>query len=238
MSDALLALTNVSAGYGDVRVLRDVTLEVGAGEIVTLLGANGAGKTTLLRCVSRLLDVTAGTIALNDDDITRAPSSRVVERGVAHVPEGRRLWPEMTVEENLMLGAYPRRARNGISDARERVFALFPRIKERRRQVAGTLSGGEQQMVAIARGLMSQPALLMLDEPSLGLAPLVMHELFAAIAQIQRSGVTVLLVEQNVKQALEIATRGYVLEEGEIRASGTRAELLASDEIQKAYLGL
>jgi len=234
----LLALSHVSAGYGDVRVLEDVSLEVPAGETVAILGANGAGKTTLLRCISRLVDVVSGTIALDGDDVTRAPSARIVERGVAHVPEGRRLWPEMSVEENLQLGAYPRRARSGFEEARERVFTLFPRIKERRSQIAGTLSGGEQQMVAIARGLMSQPALLMLDEPSLGLAPLVMSELFATIAAIQRSGVTVLLVEQNVKQALETATRGYVIEEGRIHTSGTRDELLASDEIQKAYLGL
>jgi branched-chain amino acid transport system ATP-binding protein len=238
MSRPLLSLSHVCAGYGDIRVLEDVSLEVPAGETVALLGANGAGKTTLLRCISRLIDVTEGAIALDGEDVTHVAPARLVERGVAHVPEGRRLWPEMSVDENLLLGAYPRRARSGVAEARERVFTLFPRVKERRRQIAGTLSGGEQQMVAIARGLMSQPALLMLDEPSLGLAPVVMAELFRAIALIQRGGVTVLLVEQNVKQALEIAARGYVIEGGRIHTSGTRDQLLASDEIQKAYLGL
>jgi branched-chain amino acid transport system ATP-binding protein len=234
----LLALAHVSGGYGDVRVLDDVSLEVYAGEIVTILGANGAGKTTMLLTISRLIDATAGAIALDGEDITRAASARVVELGLAHVPEGRRLWPEMSVEENLMLGAYTPRARPGLGAELERVFTLFPRVKERRRQTAGTLSGGEQQMVAIARGLMSRPTVLMLDEPSLGLAPVVMHELFASVQTIQASGVAVVLVEQNVKQALEIATRGYVLEGGRITTSGSRDELLASDEIQKAYLGL
>jgi branched-chain amino acid transport system ATP-binding protein len=234
----MLALAHVSAGYGDVRVLDDVSLEVHAGEIVTILGANGAGKTTLLLTISRLIDATAGAIALGGVDITRAASARVVQLGLAHVPEGRRLWPEMSVEENLLLGAYASRARKGIDEALERVFALFPRVKERRRQTAGTLSGGEQQMVAIARGLMSQPMVLLLDEPSLGLAPVIMRELFASIRAIQATGVAVALVEQNVKQALEIATRGYVIEGGKILMSGSRDELLASDDIQKAYLGL
>ncbi len=238
MSRPLLALDHVSSGYGDVRVLDDVSLEVHAGELVTILGANGAGKTTMLLTISRLVDASAGAIVLDGEDITRASSARVVERGLAHVPEGRRLWPEMSVEENLMLGAYTPRARAGLGAELDRVFTLFPRIKERRRQTAGTLSGGEQQMVAIARGLMSRPTVLMLDEPSLGLAPVVMGELFAAVQTIQGSGVAVVLVEQNVKQALELATRGYVLEGGRITASGSRDELLGSDEIQKAYLGL
>ncbi len=234
----MLALAHICAGYGDVRVLDDVSLEVHAGEIVTILGANGAGKTTLLLTISRLIDATAGAIALGGVDITRAASARVVQLGLAHVPEGRRLWPEMSVEENLLLGAYAPRARRGIDEALERVFVLFPRVKERRRQTAGTLSGGEQQMVAIARGLMSQPMVLLLDEPSLGLAPVIMRELFASIRAIQATGVAVALVEQNVKQALEIATRGYVIEGGKILMSGSRDELLASDDIQKAYLGL
>ena len=238
MSLPLLSLDHVYAGYGDVGVLDDVSLEIHAGEIVTILGANGAGKTTLLLTISRLVDATAGAVALGSEDITRAPSARVVELGVAHVPEGRRLWPEMSVEENLLLGAYTPRARSGIEGALERAFTLFPRIKERRRQTAGTLSGGEQQMVAIARGLMSQPTVLLLDEPSLGLAPLIMHELFESIRTIQAAGVAIALVEQNVKQALEIATRGYVLEGGKILMSGSRDALLASDDIQKAYLGL
>jgi branched-chain amino acid transport system ATP-binding protein len=238
MSQPLLSLAHVSAGYGDVRVLDDVSLEIQAGEIVTILGANGAGKTTMLLTISRLIDSTAGSIALQGEDITRAASARVVELGLAHVPEGRRLWPEMSVEENLLLGAYARRAHSGTDAALERVFTLFPRVKERRRQTAGTLSGGEQQMVAIGRGLMSQPSVLLLDEPSLGLAPVIMHELFASIRVIQKNGVAIALVEQNVKQALEIATRGYVIEGGKVLMSGSRDELLASDDIQKAYLGL
>jgi branched-chain amino acid transport system ATP-binding protein len=238
VSQPLLALDHIRAGYGDILVLDDVSVDVHAGEIVTILGANGAGKTTLLLTVSRLIDATAGAITLCGEDVTRAPSERLVELGLAHVPEGRKLWPEMTVEENLLLGAYVARARRGSGEALERVFALFPRVKERRRQTAGTLSGGEQQMVAIARGLMSQPRVLLLDEPSLGLAPVVLHELFASIRTIQAGGVAIVLVEQNVKQALEIATRGYVLESGAIVMSGSRDELLASSDIQKAYLGL
>lgn len=238
MSLPLLALDHVSAGYGDIGVLDDVSLEIHAGEIVTILGANGAGKTTLLLTISRLVEATAGAIALCGENITRASSARIVELGLAHVPEGRRLWPEMSVEENLWLGAYTPRARRGAGEALERVFALFPRIQERRHQTAGTLSGGEQQMVAIARGLMSQPKVLLLDEPSLGLAPLIIHQLFASIRAIRAGGVAVALVEQNVKQALEIATRGYVIEGGKILMAGSRDELLASDDIQRAYLGL
>ena len=238
MGQPLLALDHLFAGYGDIRVLEDLSLDVHAGEIVTILGANGAGKTTLLLTISRLIDPSAGSIALCGEDVTRAPSERIVELGLAHVPEGRKLWPEMSVEENLLLGAYVSRARRGIDEALQRVFTLFPRVKERRRQTAGTLSGGEQQMVAIARGLMSQPRVLLLDEPSLGLAPVVLHELFASIRTIQAGGVAIVLVEQNVKQALEIATRGYVIESGTIVMSGTRDQLLASDDIQKAYLGL
>ncbi len=238
MGQPLLALDHLSAGYGDIRVLEDLSLDVHAGEIVTILGANGAGKTTLLLTISRLIDPSAGSIVLCGEDVTRARSERIVELGLAHVPEGRKLWPEMSVEENLLLGAYVSRARRGIDEALQRVFTLFPRVKERRRQTAGTLSGGEQQMVAIARGLMSQPRVLLLDEPSLGLAPVVLHELFASIRTIQAGGVAIVLVEQNVKQALEIATRGYVIESGTIVMSGSRDELLASDDIQKAYLGL
>jgi branched-chain amino acid transport system ATP-binding protein len=234
----MLELRDVAVAYGDVRVLWDVSLRVERGEIVTLVGANGAGKTTLLRAISRTVPVLGGTIELEGERIDRAPSARVVELGVAHVPEGRRLWPDMNVEDNLRLGSYPRRARADVQASLEHVFALFPRVKERRRQVCGTLSGGEQQMVAIGRGLMSKPAILMLDEPSLGLAPIVVSEMFAAVQRINAEGTTVLLVEQNVRQALEIATRGYVIETGRVVGSGTRDELLASDQIKKAYLGL
>ena len=234
----MLEVNALAVAYGDVQVLWDVTLRVEQGEIVTLLGANGAGKTTLLRAISRTVPVRGGTIALDGERIERAPSARVVELGIAHVPEGRRLWPDMNVEDNLLLGAYPRRARAGVRSSLDYVFGLFPRVAERRAQIAGTLSGGEQQMVAIARGLMSKPSLLMLDEPSLGLAPIIVAELFDTIRRINAAGTTVLLVEQNVRQALEIATRGYVVETGRVVSSGTRAELLGSDEIKKAYLGL
>ncbi|HEX3549692.1 MAG TPA: ABC transporter ATP-binding protein [Candidatus Elarobacter sp.] len=234
----MLEVDTLAVAYGDVQVLWDVSLRVARGEIVTLLGANGAGKTTLLRAVSRTVPVKAGTIALDGERLDRAPSKRVVDLGIAHVPEGRKLWPDMSVEDNLRLGAYTRRARPAVRDSLEHVFTLFPRVAERRRQLAGTLSGGEQQMVAIARGLMSKPSILMLDEPSLGLAPIVVAEMFETIRRINTEGTTVLLVEQNVRQALEIATRGYVIETGRVRTSGTRDELLASDEIQKAYLGL
>jgi branched-chain amino acid transport system ATP-binding protein len=234
----MLEIDRLAVAYGDVQVLWDVSLRVEEGEIVTLLGANGAGKTTLLRAVSRTVPSRAGTIVLNGERIERAPSARVVELGIAHVPEGRRLWPDMSVEDNLLLGSYARRARPDVRRSLAHVFGLFPRIEERRAQIAGTLSGGEQQMVAIARGLMSKPTLLMLDEPSLGLAPIIVAELFETIRRINAGGTTVLLVEQNVRQALEIATRGYVVETGRVVSSGTRDELLASDEIKKAYLGL
>ena len=174
------------------------------GEIVTLVGANGAGKTTLLRAISRTVPVRGGTISLDGERLERAPSARIVELGIAHVPEGRRLWPDMSVEDNLLLGAYPRRARSRVRETLESVFTLFPRVAERRRQIAGTLSGGEQQMVAIGRGMMSLPSILILDEPSLGLAPIIVAEMFAAIGRINAAGTTVLLVEQNVRQALEI----------------------------------
>jgi branched-chain amino acid transport system ATP-binding protein len=234
----MLEIDQLAVAYGDVQVLWDVSLRVERGEIVILVGANGAGKTTLLRAISRTVPVRGGTISLDGERIDRAPSTRIVELGVAHVPEGRRLWPEMNVEDNLLLGAYPRRSRAAAQETLQHVFAMFPRVAERRRQVAGTLSGGEQQMVAIGRGLMSRPSILMLDEPSLGLAPIVVAEMFEAVRRINEEGTTVLLVEQNVRQALEIATRGYVVETGRVVGSGTQAELLASDEIRKAYLGL
>ena len=234
----MLEVNALAVAYGDVQVLWDVSLRIERGEIVTLLGANGAGKTTLLRAISRTVPVKGGTIALDGERLERAPSSRCVELGVAHVPEGRRLWPDMSVEDNLLLGSYPRRARADVKRSLDYVFALFPRVLERRRQMAGTLSGGEQQMVAIARGLMSKPSILMLDEPSLGLAPIVVAEMFEAVRRINAEGTTVLLVEQNVRQALELAMRGYVIETGRVVSCGTRAELLGSDEIKKAYLGL
>jgi len=234
----MLEIEDLVVGYGDIGVLWKCSLRIERGEVVTLLGANGAGKTTLMRAISRIVNSTSGRIVLEGSDITKAPSQNVVHAGIAHVPEGRKLWPDMTVEENLLLGAYPRRARASSAQTLAEVYALFPRVRERRKQIAGTLSGGEQQMVAIGRGLMSKPDLLMLDEPSLGLAPIIVGELFESIRAINARGTTVLLVEQNVRGALEVASRGYVLETGRVVTTGTRDELLASDEIQKAYLGL
>jgi branched-chain amino acid transport system ATP-binding protein len=234
----MLEIANLHVGYGEIRVIEDCSLRVERGEIVTLLGANGAGKTTLMRAVSRLIDPNAGRISFENSEITRAPASRVVEAGIAQVPEGRKLWPDMSVEDNLLLGAYAKRARPHAAQSLEEVYALFPRVKQRRRQIAGTLSGGEQQMVAIGRGLMSRPSLLMLDEPSLGLAPIVVAEVFASIRAINARGVTVFLIEQSVAGALELASRGYVLETGRIVMQGSREELLASEMVRKAYLGL
>jgi branched-chain amino acid transport system ATP-binding protein len=234
----MLEVEGLRVGYGEIRVVEDCSLRIDRGEIVALLGANGAGKTTLMRAISRLIDPTAGRIMLEGEDITRASASHVVDVGVAHVPEGRKLWPDMSVEDNLLLGAYPHRARPHIAESLEEVYALFPRVRERRRQVAGTLSGGEQQMVAIGRGLMSRPSLLMLDEPSLGLAPIIVSEVFGSIRKINARGTTVLLVEQNVAGALQLATRGYVLETGRTVMQGSRDELLSSELVRKAYLGL
>jgi branched-chain amino acid transport system ATP-binding protein len=234
----MLEIERLQVGYGEIRVLEECSLHVERGEIVALLGANGAGKTTLMRAISRLIDPSAGTISLEGKDITRASAAHVVDAGLAQVPEGRKLWPEMTVEDNLLLGAFARRARPQTAESLAEVYAIFPRVKERRRQIAGTLSGGEQQMVAIARGLMSQPSLLMLDEPSLGLAPIIVAEVFASIRKINARGTTVFLVEQNVAGALELASRGYVLETGRIVMEGSREQLLGSEMVRKAYLGL
>jgi branched-chain amino acid transport system ATP-binding protein len=234
----LLEVASLVAAYGQVRALWDVSLEVGEGEIVTLLGANGAGKTTTMRVLSGLLRPRSGTVTFAGQRIDRFPPPRIVQAGLVQIPEGRRLWPRMTVLENLELGAYPPPLRAQRHDAMKWVFSLFPRLNERRNQLAGTLSGGEQQMLAIGRGLMSRPRLLMLDEPSLGLAPILVHEVFKIITQINDRGVTVLLVEQNVRQALEVAHRGYVLETGQIVRAGPARDLLEDPEIKRAYLGL
>jgi branched-chain amino acid transport system ATP-binding protein len=227
----------LEVAYGEVQALWGVSLEVHAGEIVTLLGSNGAGKTTTLRTISRLLRPRAGRILFDGQEIQGLAPHAVVALGIAQVPEGRRLWPNLTVWENLRLGAYPARARADLETHRARLVELFPRLGERRDQLAGTLSGGEQQMVAIARALMSQPRLLMLDEPSLGLAPLVVKEVFEVVRTIRDAGTTVLLVEQNVNRALEVADRGYVLETGRVVLQGPSAELLANPEVRTAYLG-
>jgi len=234
----LLEVEKIAAAYGEVRALWDVSFSVQTGEIVTLLGANGAGKTTTMRVISGLLRPLGGEVRLGGRPIHRLPAPRIVASGIVQIPEGRRLWPRMSVLENLELGAYLPESRARRAQTLDWVFSLFPRLAERRAQLAGTLSGGEQQMLAIGRGLMSRPRLLMLDEPSLGLAPILVREVFEIVRKINAEGVTVLLVEQNVRQALELATRGYVLETGRITRSGTAAELLQDPEIKRAYLGM
>src|SRR3989441_2497819 len=235
---SLLRLDSVEAGYRDLVAVRDVSLSVGVGEVVALIGGNGAGKTTTLRAISGLLPLRSGRIEFAGERLDGLGSAQVVARGIAHVPEARQLFPTMTVRENLELGSRSGEARRGRAETLAWVFELFPRLLERERQMAGTLSGGEQQMGAIGRGLMAKPRLLMLDEPSLGLAPLMVDELFACIRRIHAEQVTILLVEQNVHQALGIADRAYVLENGRTVRTGTAVELLADDTIQAAYLGL
>jgi len=234
---SLLELRGLDVFHGDLPALRDVTLSVEAGEILSVVGANGAGKTTMLRTISGLLRPRAGEIVLDEARLDRLPCHAVVERGVVQVPEGRKIFPSLTVLENLELGSYTSRARAERRQTLERVFALFPILGERRRQVAGTLSGGQQQMLAIGRALMALPRILMLDEPSLGLAPLVVQEIFGIIAEINRAGTTILLVEQNTRQALALAQRGYVLENGRVALVGRGSELLDNEHVRRAYLG-
>lgn len=234
----MLELSNVSAAYGDIRALWDVSLRVEKGNIVTLLGSNGAGKTTTLRTVSGVLHPIGGNILFEGESIVNRAPHDIVELGIAHIPEGRRLFPDMTVIENLEMGSYPPNARSRRRQTLQSIFELFPVLAERRRQLVGSMSGGEQQMVAIGRGLMARPKLLLVDEPSLGLAPLLVAEVFRVIKQIQSSGVTILLVEQNVRSALEVAQRAYILENGRIVREGNSGALLLDDEVRKAYLGL
>jgi branched-chain amino acid transport system ATP-binding protein len=234
----MLRVQDLEVFYGDVQALWGVSFEVRDGEIVTLVGSNGAGKTTTLRTISGVLSPAQGQIWLDGAEIHRLASHAIVARGIGHIPEGRRLWPGMTVLENLELGAYPKGARPRGRESLEWVFSLFPHLRERTGQLAGTLSGGEQQMLAIGRALMARPRLLMLDEPSLGLAPRLVAELFRVIREINGQGVTVLLVEQNVHQALEIAHRAYVLETGRIVKEGEARALLSDPAIKEAYLGL
>jgi branched-chain amino acid transport system ATP-binding protein len=234
----VLRLEQVAAGYGTFQALFAVSLEVQAGEAVAVIGPNGAGKTTLLRVISKLIDVSAGEIRLDGTSLNPVPAHRVIELGVAHVPENRRLFPRLSVEENLRIGAYTPAARARFAERLAYVFELFPRLAERRTQLAGTLSGGEQQMCAIGRGLMSAPKLLLLDEPSAGLAPVIVEQLFELVDRIRAEGFTVLIVEQNIRQVLQVVDRAYLLETGQIKLSGTAAELLASDDIRRAYIGL
>ena len=233
----LLEVRDLRVRYGAIEALRGVSLEVPAGQVVALIGANGAGKSTTLRAVSRMIPLAAGAVALAGEDVTRLASHQLVARGMAHAPEGRGIFLNLTVRENLELGAYLRTDRDGVAADAAASDALFPILAERRDQVAGTLSGGEQQMLAVARALMSRPRLLLLDEPSLGLAPQVVEKIFSVLRQVNERGVALLLVEQNAHKALQLAHRAYVLETGQIVMSGTGRELLQSPEVRKAYLG-
>ena len=234
----MLSLTDVSAGYGTFQALFGVSLEVKAGESVAVIGPNGAGKTTLLRAISKLIALTGGEVTMQGRSLKDVAAHEVIATGISHVPENRRLFPRLTVEENLKMGAYVFSSRKNFSERKEFVYRLFPRMHERRAQAAGTLSGGEQQMCAIGRALMSGPKLLLLDEPSAGLAPVVVQSIMQMVKRICAEGYTVLIVEQNIRQVLKVVDRAYLLETGRIRQSGSSAELLASDEIRKTYLGL
>jgi branched-chain amino acid transport system ATP-binding protein len=234
----VLELAGINAGYGAFQALFDVSMKVEAGEAVAVIGANGAGKTTLLRVISGLLPASSGDMAMEGVNLRTTAPHRIVETGIAHVPEGRRLFPRLSVENNLKMGAFIPPARAKLGERLSFVYELFPRLQERRKQAAGTLSGGEQQMCAIGRALMSGPKLILLDEPSMGLAPVIVQQVFDFVRRIRSEGYTVLIVEQNVSQVLKIADRAYLLEVGRMRMSGPAAELLASDEIRKTYMGL
>ncbi len=234
----MLKIDNLHFSYGDLNVLWDVSLDVQDGEIVTVVGANGAGKSTLLKNISRLVKPKSGSITFNGINVEKHLAHEVVELGIVQVPEGRRIFPQMTVVENLRMGSYIERARKKRDENMERIFSLFPRLKEREKQLGGTMSGGEQQMLAIARGLMADPKLLLLDEPSLGLSPLLVKNIFNIINEIRKQGVTILLVEQNVYQSLRIADRGYVLETGRIVLKEQGETLLNDEHVKKAYLGM
>jgi branched-chain amino acid transport system ATP-binding protein len=235
MSDLLFEIENLEVAYGSITALKGISLNVHKGEIVTILGANGAGKTTTMQTISQLLKAKNGSIRFKGQELTKLPAHKVVKLGISHSPEGRRVFGVLTVEENLTLGAFTSKSID--KKTLKWVYQLFPRLEERRKQLAGTLSGGEQQMLAIGRALMSNPEMLLLDEPSLGIAPILVKAIFAQIKEIAKQGVTVLLVEQNAKAALKLADRGYVLDLGTIAMAGSAAELLASEKIQEAYLG-
>jgi len=234
----MLEIKNINVFYGDLQVIHDVSFNVGKGEVVALIGANGAGKSTILRTISGLVDTKAGEIVFDGQAINKLHNYSLIELGLVHVPEARRLFPEMTVEENLDIGSLRGEAKKQRKANKDKIFDLFPRLAERRRQLSGTLSGGEQQMLAIGRGLMSLPKLMMLDEPSLGLAPILVKEVFRVIEQVRSEGMTVLIVEQNVKQTLSIADRAYVLENGKIVMSGKASDLANDEHVKAAYLGV
>lgn len=234
---AMLTVENINVYYGVIHALKDISFQVNEGEIVALIGANGAGKTTTLQTVSGMLSAKSGSIRFQDQEISRMPEHKIVKQGISHVPEGRRMFSNLTVLENLKMGAYTRKDKQEINNSLEMVYERFPRLKERTRQLAGTLSGGEQQMLAMGRAMMSHPKLLMLDEPSMGLAPILVQQIFDIIKELHAAGTTILLVEQNAEMALAIADRAYVCESGRIVLSGTGAELAASDQIKRAYLG-
>lgn len=233
----MLVLNNIHVYYGAIHALKGISFEVNKGEIVTLIGSNGAGKSTCLKTISGLLRPKEGSLSFKENDLASISAPQIVAKGISHVPEGRRIFANMSVSENLDLGAYLRKDGAGIKEDMERVFTLFPRLKERKRQLAGTLSGGEQQMLAMGRALMSKPELLLLDEPSMGLAPILVKQIFEIIQEINSLGTTILLVEQNAMMALSIASRAYVLETGKIVLAGDAKELMESEEIKKAYLG-
>ena len=233
----LLTVDRISVFYGPVQAIRDVSFNVGKGEIVTLIGANGAGKSTVLRAISGVIRPSAGSIVHGGKSIAGLPSHRIARMGIAHVPEGRGVFADMSVRENLEMGAYTRSSRKEVEESFERVFSLFPRLAERENQLSGTLSGGEQQMLAIGRGLVQRPDLLLLDEPSMGLSPVLVGEIFRMIGEISKAGTTILLVEQNASMALAIADRGYVLEGGEITLSGKASDLQEDSKVRAAYLG-
>ncbi|MEF9934010.1 MAG: ABC transporter ATP-binding protein [Clostridium sp.] len=233
----MLKVNELDVFYGGIHALNKLSFEVKEGEIVTLVGSNGAGKSTVLKSISNLIKIRGGSIIFEEEDITKTPSEKIVGKGLIHVPEGRRIFNKLTVEENLLMGAYLRKNKAEIKEDLDYVYTLFSRLKERKKQMGGTLSGGEQQMLAIGRGIMSRPKLLALDEPSMGLAPIVIDEIFSAIKGLNKKGLTVLLVEQNANIALSIADRGYVIETGSVAFDGTGSDLLVDDRVKKIYLG-
>lgn len=234
---AMLEIKDLKVSYGMIQAIKGISFEVNKGEVIALIGANGAGKTTILHTITGLLNADSGSVTYEGKDITRMPGHKIVSMGIAHVPEGRRVFANMTVLQNLKLGAYTRKDKAEITETLEMVYTRFPRLKERKNQLAGTLSGGEQQMLAMGRALMSHPQIILMDEPSMGLSPIFVNEIFDIIEEVSKSGTTVLLVEQNAKKALSIADRAYVLETGNIVLDGKASELLDNDSIRKAYLG-